>query len=302
MSRSHRPRPSSDDVWSSRRRHPTSRPVPERRGSKTYVGLLAIITTLNLIGLVMVLSASSVVGPRRLRVLLVRRDAPGHVAGARHRGLRDRAPRRLPPLAPPGHARPPPDRRAAGPRAGARGGRHGQRRLALARLRAPVAPAVGARQAHRAALRGRPARPPGRMDGRHPPHARARHRRVRHDRPAAHAAAEPRHHPRARRDRAGAPLRGRHAVRAPGRPGDGGGRGRDGHGPLGPVPARSGAGLPRPVGRLPEHRLPEHPIPGRRGLGRDHRHRVWARAGPSGASFPTPTRTSSSPSSARSWA
>jgi len=55
-----RPAP-TDDVWASRRRHPTARPVPARRRSKTYVGLLAIITTLNLLGLVMVLSASSVV-------------------------------------------------------------------------------------------------------------------------------------------------------------------------------------------------------------------------------------------------
>ena len=53
------PRP-TDDVWASRRRHPTARPVAPRRRSKTYVGILAIVTTLNLIGLVMVLSASSV--------------------------------------------------------------------------------------------------------------------------------------------------------------------------------------------------------------------------------------------------
>ena len=49
-----------DDVWASRRRHPTAKPVPSPRRSKTFVSLLAIITTLNLIGLVMVLSASSV--------------------------------------------------------------------------------------------------------------------------------------------------------------------------------------------------------------------------------------------------
>jgi len=51
----------ADDLWSSRRRHPTARPVARRGRSKTYVGLFAIITTLNLLGLVMVLSASSVV-------------------------------------------------------------------------------------------------------------------------------------------------------------------------------------------------------------------------------------------------
>jgi cell division protein FtsW len=56
-----RPRRPSDDVWASRRRHPTARPVPPRRVSKTYAGLLAIIACLCLIGLVMVLSASSVV-------------------------------------------------------------------------------------------------------------------------------------------------------------------------------------------------------------------------------------------------
>lgn len=49
-----------DDVWASRRRHPTARPVPPPRRSKTFVGLLALVTTLNLLGMVMVLSASSV--------------------------------------------------------------------------------------------------------------------------------------------------------------------------------------------------------------------------------------------------
>ncbi|MEO7572772.1 MAG: putative lipid II flippase FtsW [Acidimicrobiales bacterium] len=51
----------TDDVWRSRRRHPTARPLTQRRRSRTYVGLLAIVATLNLVGLVMVLSASSVV-------------------------------------------------------------------------------------------------------------------------------------------------------------------------------------------------------------------------------------------------
>ena len=55
-----RPAP-TDDLWASRRRHPTARPVPAPRRSKAYVGLLAIVATLNLLGLVMVLSASSVV-------------------------------------------------------------------------------------------------------------------------------------------------------------------------------------------------------------------------------------------------
>ncbi len=61
MSASRRPSVATDDVWASRRRHPTAKPVPARRRSKTYVGLLAIIATLNLLGLVMVLSASSVI-------------------------------------------------------------------------------------------------------------------------------------------------------------------------------------------------------------------------------------------------
>ncbi|HEX4867814.1 MAG TPA: putative lipid II flippase FtsW [Acidimicrobiales bacterium] len=50
----------TDDVWASRRRHPTARPVAPPRVSKTFVGLLAVVATLNLLGLVMVLSASSV--------------------------------------------------------------------------------------------------------------------------------------------------------------------------------------------------------------------------------------------------
>ncbi|MEO7460549.1 MAG: putative lipid II flippase FtsW [Acidimicrobiales bacterium] len=53
--------PPQDDVWVSRRRHPTGRPAPPRpRRSKTFLGLLGVITTLNLLGMVMVLSASSV--------------------------------------------------------------------------------------------------------------------------------------------------------------------------------------------------------------------------------------------------
>ena len=51
----------SDDLWASRRRHPTARPAPPKRLSRIYAGLLAVIACLSLIGLVMVLSASSVV-------------------------------------------------------------------------------------------------------------------------------------------------------------------------------------------------------------------------------------------------
>ena len=49
------------DVWTSRRRHPTARPVAPAPRSKVYAGLLAIVVTLNLLGLVMVMSASSVI-------------------------------------------------------------------------------------------------------------------------------------------------------------------------------------------------------------------------------------------------
>ena len=52
---------SDDEVWASRRRHPTAKPVARRSRSRVYAGLLGVITTLNLLGLVMVLSASSVV-------------------------------------------------------------------------------------------------------------------------------------------------------------------------------------------------------------------------------------------------
>ena len=61
MTARRRPPGRTNDVWSSRRRHPTARPAAPRRRSKTYVGILAIVTTLNLLGLVMVMSASSVI-------------------------------------------------------------------------------------------------------------------------------------------------------------------------------------------------------------------------------------------------
>ncbi len=53
-------RDDSDDLWASRRRHPTAQPVAPPRRSRTFVGLLAVVAILNLVGLVMVLSASSV--------------------------------------------------------------------------------------------------------------------------------------------------------------------------------------------------------------------------------------------------
>ena len=50
----------SDDVWASRRRHPTAVPVRVPRPAKLFLALLAVVGALNLLGLVMVLSASSV--------------------------------------------------------------------------------------------------------------------------------------------------------------------------------------------------------------------------------------------------
>ena len=50
----------TDELWSSRRHHPTARPVAPARRSRTFGGLVVVITALNLLGLIMVLSASSV--------------------------------------------------------------------------------------------------------------------------------------------------------------------------------------------------------------------------------------------------
>jgi cell division protein FtsW len=52
--------PPDDEVWASRRRHPTARPVAPPPRSRTYVALLTVIAGLNLFGLLMVVSASSV--------------------------------------------------------------------------------------------------------------------------------------------------------------------------------------------------------------------------------------------------
>src|SRR5690606_13744593 len=60
MTRTLRRSPRPDDVWASRRRHPTARPVPPPRRSGTFVALAGVLAALNLIGMVMVLSASSV--------------------------------------------------------------------------------------------------------------------------------------------------------------------------------------------------------------------------------------------------
>ena len=50
----------TDEMWGERRRHPTARPVARRQRSRIHQGLFGVITALNLLGLVMVLSASSV--------------------------------------------------------------------------------------------------------------------------------------------------------------------------------------------------------------------------------------------------
>jgi cell division protein FtsW len=51
----------SDELWGARRRHPTSRPVETpRRRNGTFGALVVVLTALNLLGLIMVLSASSV--------------------------------------------------------------------------------------------------------------------------------------------------------------------------------------------------------------------------------------------------
>ncbi|MSO87114.1 MAG: putative lipid II flippase FtsW [Acidimicrobiia bacterium] len=49
-----------DDVWVSRRRHPTARPTPTVARSNLYTWLVGLIAALNFVGLMMVLTASSV--------------------------------------------------------------------------------------------------------------------------------------------------------------------------------------------------------------------------------------------------
>ncbi len=48
------------DVWTSRRRHPTARPAPTVVPSNLYAWLFGVLVVLNLVGLMMVLTASSV--------------------------------------------------------------------------------------------------------------------------------------------------------------------------------------------------------------------------------------------------
>jgi cell division protein FtsW len=84
------------------------------------------------------------------------------------------------------------------------------------------------------------------------------------------------------------------------------GRRRDGRRPRARprqgVPPQPDPLVPRPEQGPAQHRLPAQPVLHGDRLGRLDRARASARAGPSGASSPTPTPTSSSPSSARSSA
>ena len=128
--------------------------------------------------------------------------APGHVAVDRHGRVRGGHAGRLPPLAAVDRAR----ARRAAPSCSASCwcpgvGLQVNGVVALVRLWPVHPPALGVREARAAPVRGRPPRPAGRLDGRRPAHARAGHPRVRGRRLLADAAAEPRHHDRARRDR-----------------------------------------------------------------------------------------------------
>ncbi len=251
-----------------RRRHPTARtpPAPAAR-SGLYVALAFLIAVFNLLGLVMVMSASAVVAPRRLRLVLVLRAAAGRLGRRRRGGARRRGPHRLPPVAPVLGAVPARGARAAGPGAGARHRRGRQRRHPVDRGRVADVPAVGGRQAGGAHLGGRPVVAPGRLHAQHPGDAASRDRGARDDRNAGHAPAQPGHDDRHRRHRARAVLRRRSADRTAGRMVDLRPRRGDQPGAGRPVPAGPGAHLPRPVGRPDGQGLPEHPVAGRPGVG-----------------------------------
>ncbi len=214
--------------------------------------------------------------PRHLRVLLVHRAPPGGLAPGRHGRVPRRGAGRLPPLAALDAPSARPHRRPARP--GARPGcrRHGQRRVAMARLRLALAPAVRAGEGHRAAVRRRPPRPTGRVDARPPAHAAPGRRGALRPRGPPDAPAQPRDDAGARRHRRRGPLRGRHTPP----PAAGGRRRRRDRGlrprPGRQLPAGTGALVPAPVGRSAQHRVPEHPVAGRRRLrwldgGRDRR-------------------------------
>ena len=158
-----RPRTARRAQYVSRHRHPTARSRPRPRAStRPFVALLAVIVVAQPLGLVMVLSASSVSALARLRLVLVlfNRQRSGRCSASLPSSSRcgstttaGGASRRSLLLVAVGSAR---------RRARARRRHQGQRRDALARVRAFALPAVGARQAGAAAVRRRPARPPRR--------------------------------------------------------------------------------------------------------------------------------------------
>src|SRR5690606_25712613 len=131
--------------------------------------------------------------PRRARVDLVLRHAPGGLGGGGHGPARDRGPHRLPPLAALVGRLPLPGAGPAG--GGADPGRRPQpeRRHPLDRRGAADHPALGDRQAGHARLGGRPAVPAGGAHAQHPGDAPAGHRRARRGRHAGDAPAQPGH-------------------------------------------------------------------------------------------------------------
>ena len=244
------------------------------RPTATFLGLLGVVVTLNLIGLVMVLSASSVTAQAEHGSpwYYVQRQALWSVVG-RGRPAR-RAAGRLPALAGAGRARPARVRSGCspwcwcpgsasaptGPPAGWAGARSASSPSELAKLALLlfVADLLGRRlhrmhDTRRHAAAGAGGDPAG--GG------------------ADHGAAQPRHHDRARRHRHRPAVRGGGAPGAawPAGPALGSGAGHRG-GVRRPLPPGPPVRLPRPLVRPDEHRLPDDPGAGRR----------WPRAGSSG--------------------
>ena len=194
-------------------------------------------------------------------------------------------------------------RGAPGPRARAGRRRRGQRRLPVARLRArcrssrrswPSSPCSSSSPTSSLAAPRGWTTPASRSC---PSRSCSARSRVLRD-----AAAEPRHHARARRHRALAALGRRHAVHPAHRPR----RGRRDRSPPGwpcgrptGAPACSPSSTRGPTTRTAATRTSSRSWASRRAASPAS---ASARAGPSGGSCPRPTPTSSSPSSARSSA
>ena len=181
-------------------------PAVRRDRGCTFGGLLGVITALNLLGLVMVLSASSVCALDTYGSVLVHRAAPGMWLASASPSASSSC--------------------ASTTTAGAAGPCRGSRVSGLL-IGLVLVPGVGmnvngatrwlgygpltlqpSEIAKLAVLLfvARPPGPAGRPHGRPAPHARSRRRRVRRVRAAPHAAAQPRHHARARQHRAVAVL------------------------------------------------------------------------------------------------